>query len=194
MYLIYKTDDPYTFDYIKEEKDFPLKRRHGWGIVSHEDFACRLIKLRERMGLTQKEMGQFIRDRCSTFFRMNVRKYSRWERGESLKRFIKPKNLYVLSRALGVTVSYFTLTRPTIPPVWDANSVMLNPTKPRGDEMIWGEKLHLYKLKALYRAETTEHIVQEVSREAAKKRYLDKNPGAKVISTRELSHEPGILL
>lgn len=193
MYLLYKTDEPYHFDRIRSEEKKNRRKRHGWGVVTPTAVGDRLKELRERMGSTQAEMAELIRSRCYYAFELDKRKYQRWEHGKSLKRFLKPTNLLMLSFALCVPLSYFTETRIPVPPLWNADEALLNPTKARGDEAAWGRKMYLYRVEAKHRGDRQTFYVIESSRDAVRQTFIEEKPGAIIDTVKQVKWKPGVV-
>lgn len=193
MYLIYKTDEPYVFDRIRKESDLYLKRRQGWSIVTPKTFGKRLAKLRDRLGFTQKEMAKYLNSKCRHVFSTNERKYRRWEAGKTLKRFLTLENLYTLSSALGVPVSYFTLTRASIPPIWEANSILNEPTRTLGKEPKLGFDLQIYVVQMRWRAEEQTCTVLATSQSDAKRYALEEFDGARILEVKHADWEAGVV-
>lgn len=192
MALMYKTDDPYWFEEVDEDV-VSVRRRRGWCTVTTARFAKRIKKLRKAADLSQKEMSRFIRSRCSYSFRLNMRKYQRWEQGESLKRFLTVQNLYAVSQALSVPITFFTRRNPSKPDLWHANSVLICPTRPQSDEVAWGRALTVYKIEASVRGKEDVFFVIAGDRTDARRVFLDDVPGGEIYRVQDVEWRPGVL-
>lgn len=195
MDLIYKTEEPYFFKTTSSSQETSIKKRKGWSIVTPKTFSERITFLRSRLNLTQKEMVKTLNRRCRPHIEINLRKYQRWEQGRSLKRFLSVSNLYILSKAFHVPLTFLTETNARIPELWKAGNLINKPPK----ELKEGkdskkENLNLYQVKARYRADTHIHFVYAGTKRKARQMFREEIPAAEINEVKSVQEKSGVVV
>ena len=194
MDLIYKTENPYEFERVSQKKTVRIRRRTGWSRVDPDVFGAKLTHLRGCLGYSQPEMARFIDNRCAHLFSVSTRKYQRWERGKSLKRFLKPENLAILADVLCVPLSYLTCTQESPSCAWEEESPLFHPAKILGDVTTRDVALQVYRVEIFYKAEKDIRGVIATSATAARGTVMEHFPGAKILTVEEVVQKPGVVI